>query len=107
MFKPKCPRCNMEMVKVDEHRDTAVYACPECDMPGEPHWAYENHCWNCQSEISSETCRASNIPGMGYHCNFCGEDLVGWHVKNGNITHQEVARILQRNQFGGGINAVL
>ena len=98
-WSPKCPKCQMEMIKLDECGTLATYACADCDMPGEPDWVYENHCWNCFSEISSETCKASSIPGMGYVCNYCGEDLVGWHLKNGNITNYELAKILQKNQW--------
>jgi len=98
-MNPKCTKCGMEMVEVDNTGKFQAFACADCDMPGEPHWIYQNHCWNCGSDISSEDCKHSSIPGMGYVCNYCGKDLVEWHLMKGNITNYDLAKVLQKNQW--------
>lgn len=100
MAVPKCTKCGFEMVKDEDlGNGYAVYACMYCDMPQQPGSPYENHCWNCGDAISSETCKASSIPGMGYCCNTCGKDLVDWHLMKGNITSYNLSKILQKNQW--------
>jgi hypothetical protein len=106
-MNPKCPKCEMEMVEVDRTDSCQCFACADCDMPGEPQWKphYQKSCWNCGSDIDSDTCKHSSIPGMGYVCNTCGKDLVEWHLMKGNITNYELAKVLQKNQWR--VHAVL
>lgn len=66
----------------------------ECSNPNcKP---YKNHCWNCGSTVTSFWEKKSKIPGMGFVCSTCGEDLQGWKLAKGLITFKQLA-ILREN----------
>ena len=74
---PKCPHCGFQI------QDSTC----GCGLPSEPPrdllyaTPYVNHCWNCNTKIDSNVCKKSHIPGMGYCCISCGEDLLKWKAK--------------------------
>lgn len=82
---PKCDRCKSDMELIESNETCEVYACLYCDIlklpaPIVPKEVipYINHCWSCHSGIDSRICVKSSTPGMGYHCNVCGNDLKGY-----------------------------
>ena len=73
---PKCKEC-----KAPIYDSTCLCGVPEMVHPTLT--IYINHCWNCGDTINSLSCRKSLTPGMGYHCNSCGEDLTKWKLRVG------------------------
>ena len=82
---PDLPKCNL--CGFDIQNSECGCGIPEEDTRGFLYSTpYVNHCWNCNSVINSGVCKLSLIPGMGYHCNTCGEDLLKWKAKMLGIT---------------------
>ena len=79
---PKCSECGFQIQDA-----TCGCGLPEQD-PRDLLYAtpYVNHCWNCNAGIDSRICRKSVIPGMGYCCSKCGEDLLKWKAKKLGIS---------------------
>ena len=74
---PTC-ECGREKQCVLLEPNNEVWECIVCDRPQEEIIVYKNVCWNCKHPIDSRFCAKSITPGMGYHCNNCGEDLTKW-----------------------------
>lgn len=81
-----CHKCRCKLT----HMGGNVWICIICDLPNPsahlwPSIVYENHCWNCPGGVDSRYSVKSATPGMGYHCNLCGEDLTKWKIQQGII----------------------
>jgi len=77
-----CPKCLSKMICMEVYHDHQIWVCMYCDLPQEEiECCYTSVCWSCGSDIDSRTCRKSDTPTMGYHCNLCGKDLTEWKLK--------------------------
>lgn len=93
-----CPTCQQPTVIEIEKLSGGYWigACLYCDLPQEEDsfYVYENHCWNCGFGIDSRFSRPSSIPGMGYHCGYCGKDLSEWKLRKGLISATQLIELI-------------
>lgn len=99
MVYPPCPKCQQHsMIEVEALAGgVSIAACLYCDLPQEHEQfsIYRNHCWNCGWGIDSRFSTPSRIPGMAYHCSWCGKDLSEWKLRRGLITATELNHLVQ------------
>jgi len=98
-----CTKCQQfTVVELETHPGYIIGSCIYCDLPSEDDDfnIYLNHCWNCGFGIDSRFSIPSIIPGMAYHCGYCGKDLSEWKLRKGLITATELNNLRLRYLFG-------
>ena len=65
-------------------------------------YAYENHCWDCGSRISSDFCERCNVCGW-YICTYCGACAYGG-CSGRDTTKSELYEMIKERAYGSHTN---